>query len=172
MSYSYALSSFNPLLPINSLFQSPTPYWCWISGGDAERIMGEYLWLIIAALSSIVLYTLLFFRLRGNIQVDPHNWKDIHIQPRQDSHTQPTVASRQAMGVVIWYPICYSIVVVPLTVVRWMYFHPPRGHVMPFPATAAVIILFGFSGAVSVVLVLLTRRDLLLLGPSRGVVTY
>ena len=63
------------LLPINSPFQAPVPYWCWISGGDLERIMGEYLWLGIGVLVSVVLYTLLFFRLRGNIQVDPQNWK-------------------------------------------------------------------------------------------------
>jgi hypothetical protein len=152
------------------MFQSPVPYWCWIIGGDLERIMGEYLWLGIAALSSIVFYTLLFFLLRGNIQVDPQNWKHIHVQLHRDSHTKPTVASREVMGVVIWYPICYSIVVVPLFVVRWITFHPPSGFDMPFIATALVITLFGFSGVVSVVLILLTRRDLLLLGPSRGVV--
>ena len=134
--------------------------------------MGEYVWLGIGVLSSVVLYTLLFFRLRGNIQVDPQNWKRIHVQLRRDSHTKPSVASREAMGAVIWYPICYSIIVVPLFVVRWWSFHPPSGFEMPLIATAAAITVFGFSGAVSVVLILLTRRDLLLLGPSRGVPNY
>lgn len=134
--------------------------------------MGEYLWLAIGVVLSVILYTFLFFRLRGNIQVDPQNWKRIHIQLRRDSHAKPSAASREAMGVVIWYPICYSIIVVPLFVVRWWTFHAPSGFEMPPSATAAVITLFGFSGAVSVVLILLTRRDLLLLGPSRGVPNY
>ncbi len=169
ISSSYVLFSLKPpLLSINSSFQRPVPYWCWISGGDLERILGEYLWLGIGVLVSVVLYTLLFFRLRGNILVDPQNWKNIHVQLRRDSDAKPSVASREAMGAVIWYPICYSIVVGPLFVVRWWSFHPPKGFDMPFIATATVITVFGFSGAVSVLLILLTRRGLLLLGPSRG----
>jgi hypothetical protein len=141
--------------------------------GILERIMGEYLWLMLGVLSSIVLYTLLFFRLRGNIQVESPSWKNIHVQLHRDSHTKPTAASREVMAVIIWYPICYSIIVVPLIVVRWITFVPPSGKTasdVQFPATVAAITLFGFSGVVSAMLILLTRRDLLLLGPSRGIV--
>ena len=123
-------------------------------------------------LASIVLYTLLFFRLRGNIHVDPQNWKRIRIRLHRDPHTKPSLAGREAMGVVIWYPICYSITVVPMIVVRWLSFHPIIGVPIPFEVTAFVITLFGFSGVFSVMLILLTRRDLLLLGSSRGLVNY
>jgi hypothetical protein len=137
--------------------------------------MGEYLWLMLGVLSSIVLYTLLFFRLRGNIQVESQSWKNIHFHLRRDSNTKPTAASREAMAVIIWYPICYSIIVVPLIAVRWTTFVPPRGRTasdIDFTASSVVITIFGFSGVVSAMLVLLTRRDVLLLGPSRGVVNH
>ena len=137
--------------------------------------MAEYLWIFIALLTSIVLYALLFFRLRGNIHVDPQNWKHIRVQLRRDSHTKPSVVGREAMSVVIWYPICYSIIVLPLVVVRWMTFVPPKGRTasdINFATSIMAITFFGFSGVVSVILILLTRRDLLLLGPSRGVVNH
>ena len=137
--------------------------------------MGEYLWLMLGMLSSIVSYTLLFFRLRGNIQVDPQNWKHIHLQLHRDPDMKPTAASREAMAVIIWYPICYSIIVLPLIVVRWITFVPPSGRTasdVNFPANVAAITIFGFSGVVSAMLVLFTRREVLLLGPSRGAVNH
>ena len=159
---------FCPLIPSH---QSPVPYWCWISGGDAERIMGEYLWLWFALLSSMLFYTLLFLRLRGNIQVDPRNWKHVRFRLHPDSYFQHSAIGREAMSVVIWYPVCYSVLVLPLSVVRWITFHLPGWKAtsdMSFILNVVAITLFGCSGAVSVVLILLTRRNLLLLGPNRG----
>ena len=73
---------------------------------------------------------------------------------------------------VIWYPISYTILVLPLSIVRWMTFHPPEEKApdTPFVFTAVAITIFGLSGVVSVVLVMSTRSNLLLLGPNRGVV--
>jgi len=169
MSSSYVLFSLNlfPCLLIPS-FQSPSPYWCWISGGDAERLVGEYAWLWLAGCSSGFLYTLLFFRLRGNIQVDPRDWKRIHVRLRPDSPVQSTTATREAMAVIL-YPICYIFLIIPLSIVRWMTFHP-SGKEPHFGLTAFAITVFALSGVVSVVLIMLTRRNLLLLGPNRGVV--
>ena len=168
------------LLPISLPFQSPTPYWCWIGGGfDAERIVGEYFWLWTAALSSIFFYTLLFFRLRGNIQVDPQDWKRIRIRlhprsrvPDDPFHDAPfTAACREAMTM-IWYPICYTILVLPLSIVRWRTFRSPTQQTVqtPFAVTAVVVTIFGLSGVINVALIMLTRRNLLLFGERRGVV--
>ena len=157
--------------PLNPSFQSPVPYWCWISGNDPERIVGEYFWLWIALLSSILFYTLLFFRLRGNIQVDQRNWKHIRIRLHPDSDFRHTAVTREAMAVVVWYPVCYSFLVLPLSVVRWITFHLPGWKAtsdISFILNMVAITLFGCSGAVSVSLILLTRRNLLLLGPGRG----
>jgi len=171
------------LYPLVSPFQSPTPYWCWIGGEFiVERIVGEYFWLWTAALSSIFFYTLLFFRLRGNIHVDPQDWKRIRIRLQPPSHfpsiapyfhDAPSVAAYREAMTMIWYPICYTILVVPLSIVRWRIFHSPA-HLkvqMPFAVTAVVVTIFGLSGVINVVLITLTRRNLLLFGPRRGVVS-
>jgi hypothetical protein len=170
-------------LPTSFSFQSPTPYWCWIgSGFDAERIAGEYFWLWTAALSSIFFYTLLFFRLRGNIQVDPQDWKHIRIRLRPHLRVPQgapsfldapfTAACSEAMTM-IWYPISYTILVLPLSIVRWRTFRAPGQQPIqtPFAVTAVVITIFGLSGVVNVMLIMLTRRNLLLFGKRRGVVS-
>jgi hypothetical protein len=65
-------------------FFAPTPYWCWISSGfNPERIAGEYFWLWLAAFSSIALYMLLYFRVRGNIRVDPLKWWRVGLKWRK-----------------------------------------------------------------------------------------
>ena len=175
-------TSLHPF-PLVSPFQSPTPYWCWIgSGFDVERIVGEYLWLWTALLSSIFFYTLLFFRLRGNIHVDPQNWKRIRIRLQPSSHfpsdtpsflDAPSAAAYREAMAMIWYPICYTILVLPLSIVRWRTFRTPA-HLnlqTPFAVTAVVVTIFGLSGVANVVLITLTRRNLLLFGQRRGVVS-
>ncbi len=173
------LHSFSLVSP----FQRPTPYWCWIGGGfDVERIVGEYLWLWTALLSSIFFYTLLFFRLRGNIHVDPQNWKRIRVRLKPSSHfpsdtppflDAPSAAAYREAMTMIWYPICYTILVLPLSIVRWRTFRTPAhlNFQTPFAATAVVITIFGLSGVANVVLITLTRRNLLLFGHRRGVVS-
>lgn len=131
--------------------------------------MGEYFWLWITAVLSIFLYTLLFFRLRGNIQVDLQNWKRIRVRLHPDLLMKPTAASREAMAV-IWYPICYTILVLPLSIVRWEALDHAEPNELQRGVGVFAIVMFGLSGSVSVVLMLLTRRNLLLLGPNRGVV--
>jgi hypothetical protein len=73
----------------------------------------------------------------------------------------------------IWYPICYTILVLPLSIVRWRTFRSPAHLKLqtPFAVTAVVVTIFGLSGVVNVALVTLTRRNLLLFGQRRGVVS-
>ena len=73
----------------------------------------------------------------------------------------------------IWYPICYTILVLPLSIVRWRTFRPPTHQELhtPFAVTAVVVTIFGLSGVVNVLLIMLTRRNLLLFGQRRGVVS-
>jgi hypothetical protein len=73
----------------------------------------------------------------------------------------------------IWYPICYTILVLPLSIVRWRTFRPPEHQKLqtPFAVTAVVVTIFGLSGVVNVALIMLTRRNLLLFGQRRGVVS-
>lgn len=174
------------------IFFTPTPYWCWISGKfDAERIAGEYFWLWFAAFVNIILYTLLFFRVRGNITVDPLNWRRVRFKWHRYGGQGRTAggegyfdsvargarggeagkdAAKEALSM-IWYPVTYTILVLPLSIVRWSTFRPPgrtEPHV-PFAVTSVVIVIFSLSGAANVVLILWTRKNLLLFG-QRGVV--
>ena len=82
---------------------------------------------------------------------------------------KPTAAAREAMAM-IWYPIGYTIVVLPMSIVRWVGFRHPANSELDRVMAVFAITMFALSGSVSVVLVLLTRRNLLLLGPNRGVV--
>lgn len=62
------------------------------------------------------------------------------------------------------YPLVYSVIVLPLSVVRWITGFGADPHQMPSAATFIVISIYGLSGALNAMLFLLTRSDLLLLG--------
>jgi hypothetical protein len=168
-------------------FYTPTPYWCWISSNfNAERITSEYLWLWFAAFSSIILYTFLFFRVRGNITVDPLDWRRVRFQLRRrqtgdgggDGYFASLgrgarggdagkIAAKEAMSM-IWYPVTYTALVLPISIVRWSTFRQEEPNV-PFALTSIVVTIFGLSGIANVILILLTRKNLLLFG-QRGIV--
>ena len=64
------------------------------------------------------------------------------------------------------YPLAYSVLVLPISVVRWMLFDQAKhGKETPPPAAATLSMnaIFVLSGAVNVVLLLTTRPDVLLL---------
>ncbi|EIM82772.1 uncharacterized protein STEHIDRAFT_160399 [Stereum hirsutum FP-91666 SS1] len=125
----------------NNLYVTPTPYWCWIAQEfKGERIAGEYLWLWIALFTSILVYVPLFLWSQGMLSVDTSQW---------------------------WrYPFVYSIVTLPLSVVRWIGFGlESHGSKVPSAATFVAASLYGLSGFLNVLLILLTRPQLLLFGP-------
>jgi hypothetical protein len=90
-------------------FYTPTPYWCWIGPRYGnERIGGEYLWLWVTLVSSIVLYVPLFFWSQGNLSVDPERWWRFHI------HRCPDVLDfqgrrRRAFAILACVSFCYLI---------------------------------------------------------------
>jgi cytochrome bd-type quinol oxidase subunit 2 len=51
-------------------YETPTPYWCWISPEySRERIAGDYVWMWIALLASTIVYIPLYFWARGQSQL-------------------------------------------------------------------------------------------------------
>ena len=60
------------------------------------------------------------------------------------------------------YPLAYSIVVIPLSVSRWLLFSHKS---VPSAATFFGIIMFNLSGAINVLLFLIVRPHLLLFTP-------
>ncbi|KAA1473969.1 hypothetical protein DENSPDRAFT_780811 [Dentipellis sp. KUC8613] len=137
---------------------TPTPYWCWIGQQWAiERIFGEYLWLWITLGTSIVVYIPLFLWSQGVISVDENRWWRFRMHPRKTHDSEPR--RRFALSMLA-YPLSYSVLVLPLSIVRWLTFS--TGGSVPSAATFVVITLYGLSGVVNVLLMLLTRPRLLL----------
>jgi len=152
----------------HALYQSPTPYWCWIGQDYLQfRIWGEYVWFWITLVFSFMVYIPLFFWSRGNITFDEYSWWrfSIHrVSPFDDTH-----GSRRQSLAMIAYPIVYSVLILPLSVVRWIGFAQERGgresHIGA-AATLTVIAVYGLSGACNVFLLLYTRPNSILFGKS------
>ncbi|KAJ6629520.1 hypothetical protein B0H10DRAFT_1776278 [Mycena sp. CBHHK59/15] len=154
----------------HDLYESPTPYWCWIGQGYLGlRIWGEYVWFWITLGFSSFAYLLLFLWARGNITVSETSWWRFSVH--RTSSTEVDRGQRRNSYTMIAYPVCYCILVLPLSVVRWIGFVQDRGgrtgHTPP-PATFAVISIYGLSGALNVALLLNTRPNSILFGDGSG----
>jgi hypothetical protein len=155
-----------------TLYESPTPYWCWIGGQyKRTRIFGEYLWLWLTLIFSFLAYIPLFLWSRGNITVDPTRWWKfrVHKSTHQTADLLDPGGRRRRSLSLIAYPLVYSVIVLPLSIVRWIGFsQESRGvnHISS-AATISVISIYGLSGMFNVLLFLLTRPDrLLFTGPT------
>jgi len=126
----------------NDLYMTPTPYWCWVGSRYlGERIAGEYIWLWLALLTSLVTYIPLFFwRFVQNSELD-----------RQQRISFQFLA----------YPMVYSFIIIPVSVIRWMTFVDTR-FVVPEGATFFAQVLFGLSGVFNVLLLRYFRPGALL----------
>lgn len=178
-------------------FYAPTPFWCWIGQGYLiERILFEYFWLWSTAFFSILLYSILFLRLRGFISVDPRKWTHIRFHWRRAPSeemsyvTGPNGLRLQAMATnsgrliikqetkdalkMLYYPAAYTALVLPLSIARWSTFDPSAPPDLtrtaaqtPFTATAIVLTIFGLSGVVNVIMFISTRPNVLGFGARR-----
>ncbi|KAG6874491.1 hypothetical protein C0995_010401 [Termitomyces sp. Mi166 len=147
------------------LYESPTPYWCWI-GNDylLWRIFGEYMWFWITLGFSLFAYTLLFFWSRGNITLDEESWWRFTIHPRRLNKQHNT---RMQSLIMLAYPIVYCILVIPLSIVRWIGFVQDTkdgSSRIGAAATLTVVSIYSCAGAANVVLLLTTRPNSVLFG--------
>ncbi|OSD03068.1 hypothetical protein PYCCODRAFT_1434945 [Trametes coccinea BRFM310] len=140
-------------------FYAISGYWCWIQDEyPSERITLDYMIMFISALLSFIMYTLVFFRLRGNVLL--HGWR-LSFRFRRGP-TEPAAKSvdTHAMNVakgMLLYPVAYTILLLPIAISRfseWM------GHEVPFTVTIVCDAVFLLSGFVNVILFLTTRRVL------------
>ncbi|KAI4521532.1 hypothetical protein GGG16DRAFT_86885 [Schizophyllum commune] len=143
----------------------PTPYWCWI--GDKYfgfRLAGEYIWFWITLCASFLLYIPLYLWSRGNITIDDTRWWRFSIHSvKNDPQADPTGRRKQAL-IMIAYPLVYSVLVLPLSVVRWIGFLDTGPE--PPALTMTVISIYGLSGFANVLLLRLTRPNSVLFGRS------
>ncbi|KAI0040915.1 hypothetical protein FA95DRAFT_1646065 [Auriscalpium vulgare] len=148
----------------DAVYDTPTPYWCWVGERyPGARIAGEYLWLWVALFSSVVVYVPLYFWSQGTLSVSATRWWRFHVHRPAHAQGADGARRRRALGMLA-YPLSYAVLVLPLSIVRWISF---RTGSAPSAATFVVIFLYGLSGASNVLLLLLTRPQLLLF-TSRG----
>ncbi|KAF8502188.1 hypothetical protein F5888DRAFT_1176383 [Russula emetica] len=140
---------------IHKNYETPTPYWCWISPQfPGERLGGEYVWLWIALVASATLNIPLYFWAEGFWSIDEEykfHWAD----PDQ---RVPYIQRRAALGRLL-YPLAYSLIVLPITISRWLLF---THHHVSSAATFFGITVFYLSGAINVLLFLVIKPELLL----------
>ncbi|KAF8915566.1 hypothetical protein CPB85DRAFT_413173 [Mucidula mucida] len=158
----------------SELYQQPTPYWCWIGGQyQGMRIAGEYAWFWITLGVSLILYVTLFLWSMGNVNFSATSWWKMAVL-RRPNNTED-FAKRGKPWDMLAYPIVYSILILPLSIVRWITFNSDSAlsGASTSAVTMVVLSIYGLSGFFSVLLLLLTRPDTLLFGravptPVRG----
>jgi len=146
-------------------YETPTPFWCWIGPKyNGERLAGEYIWLWVALLTSGVTYFPLHLWMKGRLSVDDEKWYKFRLEkPNQESDVE--YSQRRATLGLLLYPLAYSVVVIPLSISRWIQFSH-KSNLNHKSVPSAVIFfcdaLFNLSGAINVLLFLIVRPHLLL----------
>jgi len=152
------------------LYYGVAGYWCWITPMHRiERYTTGYLFMFISVGFSFILYSLVFFRLRGNISVSNVYKITFHRRPkvragRTCGGTYITTDDRRIESHLttlakhmLWYPIVYSILVLPVAASRFSEF---SGRPVPFSVTMIVASVFMLHGFFNTVL-FCTTRDIL-----------
>lgn len=142
-------------------------YWCLLIPANSN--VTESLFLLVSAGFSLILYSLIFFRLRGNITVSRGYLIHVHQRPkvrvgrtdagayivtddgRVESHL--TTVGKQ----MLWHPIAYTCLVLPFAAARCSSF---AGTSVPFLVTTFTAAVFVLSGFVNAVLFCTTRNAL------------
>ncbi|KAK0195075.1 hypothetical protein F5146DRAFT_1109451 [Armillaria mellea] len=150
-------------------YEEPTPYWCWIGENHtALRIVGEYVWFWITLGASFLGYIFLFLWSRGNIVFDDKSWWrfTFHSRPDKPESLEEKARRRNSLSLIalpsLRYPVVYSILVLPLSVVRWITFNGRNQ--LGSEANLIVISIYGLSGMMNVILLLVTRPNSVLFG--------
>jgi len=140
----------------------PVPHWCWIGNHLEHRIFGQWLWMWSALLLSLILYPLLLFWTRGNITVSPEDpWWKVKLH-RRAGNEDPRM--RHLSYAMISYAVMYAIMVLPMSVVRWIKFvldHQGGTSEVPVPATFTVVSLYHLIGVTNILLFFFTRKNVL-----------
>jgi len=134
-----------------------------------ERFTTSYLYMFVSALSSFILYSLVYFHLRDNISVSAGYKISFHRRPKvmagrtsDGAHIQTddrrveshlTTLAKQ----MLWYPIAYIVIVLPMAASRFSTF---SGSEVPFPVTVFTASWYMLHGFVNTVL-FCTTRDIL-----------
>ncbi|KAI0297088.1 hypothetical protein BC826DRAFT_173311 [Russula brevipes] len=107
---------------IHKNYETPTPYWCWISPQyPGERLAGEYIWLWAALFASVILYIPLHFWAKGRLSVHEERWWRLYVSSPSPDIADEYPQRRAALGM-LSYPAAYTVIVLPITIARWSLF--------------------------------------------------
>jgi len=140
-------------------YMTPAGFWCWIGNGsryNAERYAGEYAWMWAALGVSALTYIPLFFVALGiGLRFNKDKWYGFEFYRE---HNQIGGQRRRAIKMII-YPFVYFILVIPISVVRWVSGFGSGAKVPP-AASIATECIYSLSGLANVFIFLFTRSDL------------
>ncbi|KAJ7484277.1 hypothetical protein FB451DRAFT_1231959 [Mycena latifolia] len=147
--------------PAKGPYFGPSGAWCWIAPNYIwEQIFLEYLLEYVSAGCCIVLYTFIVLRMRGNLVCEDGKWM-LRFLPRAESWKlaihQDIIDSAMLRAVkkMVWYPIAYTWLILPITIVRILEF---TGTPAPFGVIVVSDVIFNLTGFVNVILLVATRR--------------
>jgi len=141
---------------------APTPSWCGIANPRlGYMIAGEYLWLWLALVISFLAYIPLSFLAQGRITLSEQKWWKFQI----NKNSSLTYARQRLFYTMIVYPVVYSIIVLPFSIVRWYELTHGISNLVSQLSTKA---LWGLSGVLDVSVFLLTRPNVLLFDDQPG----
>jgi len=123
-----------------------------------ERLGGEYIWLWVGLFASVALYIPVYFWTEGRLSIPKYRWwwPEFH-KSKFDGKVE--YVQRRAALAMLAYPLAYSLIVLPLSITRWLEFN---NRSVPSAATFLGIVIFNLSGAINVVLFLIFKPELLL----------
>ncbi|KAG8695742.1 hypothetical protein FRC12_012113 [Ceratobasidium sp. 428] len=138
-------------------------YWCWITGGySTERFVLEYLFMFVSAFISLVVYTMIFFRLRGNLIAEGYRIRVLSVASSRAWNLEAgrAVMESNTMSIawqLMWYPVSYTFSILPIAASRWAEF---SGSQVPFPVKMFASVVFMLSGFTNTILFITTRHVL------------
>ncbi|OCB89111.1 hypothetical protein A7U60_g3710 [Sanghuangporus baumii] len=154
-------------LSIESLDRGPyfgvSGYWCWITDNyPVEQTYMEYFFEFLSAGLGFVLYALILLRVRGNLMKVNGRWRLRWIQRSQAwqlsfSRDMLDTAMLRVATFMVWYPVAYSLIIIPVALARLSSF---ADHRVPFWATITTDVIFNLTGLVNSILFISTRRIL------------
>ncbi|KAF8156626.1 hypothetical protein B0H34DRAFT_468877 [Crassisporium funariophilum] len=136
--------------------------WCWITSNyPLHQIYLEYFFSFMSAGFSFILYSAVILRVRGNLaKGSDGKWRLQFLPPGQEwqlavSRDMLDNAMLSFAKKMVWYPIAYTIILIPITITRFIEF---GGSKVPFGATAFTAVIFNLMGFINVILVIYIER--------------
>ncbi|KAJ7742176.1 hypothetical protein DFH07DRAFT_836951 [Mycena maculata] len=135
--------------------------WCWITSHyPREQIFLEYFLEYVLAGWCIFLYTFIILRMRGNLVRQDGKWSLRFLPPGESwqlalCRDLIDTVMLQAVQKMVWYPIMYTLLIIPITIARLSQF---AGTDVPFWATVLGDVTFNLIGFANVVFLVTMRK--------------